>query len=142
LVGKTSSRTKLVDPKLDSTMVMLEVFLILLTHICSALYSMPKDQFWRSNVFSPRHKLPFSGQHKSEIFCAGCWHICNQINTTTKQRHIPKNTSARSPSSSYSQLRKGVRAMSYRAAALEGEPLSSSKLSHIVNIGTGIFPRF
>jgi hypothetical protein len=92
---------------LDSTMVMLAVFSILLTHICSALYSIPRDQFWRSNAFSPRRELPFSGQHKLEIFCAGCWHICNQINTTTKQRHVQKNHICKKPILSIFTVKKG-----------------------------------
>ncbi len=86
---------------------MLVVFSILLMHICSALYLMPRDQFWRSNAFSPCGELPFSGQHKSEIFCAWCWHIRNQINTTTKQRHVPKKHIHKKPILSIFTVKKG-----------------------------------
>ena len=78
-------------------MVMLAAFSILLTYICSALYSMPRDQLWRSNTFSPRRELPFSVQHKLDILRAGCWHIHNQINTTTKHRHVPKKHIRKKP---------------------------------------------
>ncbi len=80
-IQKTPTRTKLAKPKMASTMVILAAFYILLTHICSALYSMPRDQPRRSNAFSPRQELPFSGQHKSEKFHAGCWHTTHTITT-------------------------------------------------------------
>lgn len=95
------------EPKSDSTMVMLAAFSILLTHICSALYSMPRDQFWRSNAFSPRRELPFSGQHKLDILRAGCWHIHNQINTTTKRRHFPKKHIRKKPILPIFTIKKG-----------------------------------
>jgi hypothetical protein len=42
-----------------------------------------------------------------EIFCAGCWHICNQINTTTKQRHVPKKHIHKKPILSIFTVKKG-----------------------------------
>ncbi len=89
--------TKLGKPKTDPTMVILVAFYILLTHICSALCLIPRDQFWRSNAFSPCQELPISGQHESDFSSAGCWHIHNQINTTTKRQHVPKKHIRKNP---------------------------------------------
>jgi hypothetical protein len=103
----TSSRTKLGEPKSDSTMAMLAAYSILLTHICSALYLLPRDQFWRSNAFSPCRELPFAGRQKSDFSSTGCWHIHNQINTTTKQRHVPKKHIRKKPILSIFTIKKG-----------------------------------
>ncbi len=96
-IQNAPTQTKLGKPKTDPTMVILAAFYILLTHICSALCLMPRDQFWRSNAFSPCQKLPISGQHESDYSSTGCWHIHNQINTTTKRRHNPKKHIRKKP---------------------------------------------
>jgi hypothetical protein len=115
-IQNAPTRTKLGKPKTDPTMVILVAFYILLMHICSALCLMPRDHFWRSNAFSPCQELPISGQHKSDFSSAGCWHIHNQINTTTKRQHIPKKHIHKSPSSSHSQSQRRMAAMFTRRA--------------------------
>ncbi len=60
-------------------MAILAAILILLTHICSAFYLMPREQLWGSNAFSPCQKLPFAGRQKLENFSAGCWHTTHII---------------------------------------------------------------
>jgi hypothetical protein len=64
---------------MDPTMVIFAAIHILLTHICSAFYLMPREQLWGSNAFSPCQKLPFSGKQKLENFSAGCWHTTHFI---------------------------------------------------------------
>jgi hypothetical protein len=96
-IQNAPTRTKLGKPKTDPTMVILAAFYILRTHICSALCLMPRDQFWRSNAFSPCQELPISCQRESNFTSAGCWHIHNQINTTTKCRHIQKKHISKKP---------------------------------------------
>jgi hypothetical protein len=49
----TPTRTKLVKPKTAFTMLILAVFYILLTHICSDHYLLPSGQTMRSNALSP-----------------------------------------------------------------------------------------
>jgi hypothetical protein len=54
-------------------------------------------QQWRSDAFSPAHKCQFPLQRKWVVVDAGCWHILNQLKTTTTCRHVPKKHIRKKP---------------------------------------------
>jgi hypothetical protein len=67
-------------------MVILVVFLLLSTYICSAPPSMPGGLKW-TNMFSPALKLSLMSLPRSVIFDAGCWHSPTP-HTTTSTNHL------------------------------------------------------
>jgi hypothetical protein len=69
------------------TMVILAVFLILHTHICSALILMPKGQPRRSNAFSSLQHPQVWLSLIAWILGTECWHITTH-NTTTITGHL------------------------------------------------------
>jgi hypothetical protein len=100
---KIPSTTKLGKLRMFPTMVILAVFLLLSTYICSAPPSMPGGQKWRSNTFSPALKLSLLPHPQRGIFGAGCWHSTTP-HTTTSTDHL--------------RPRKGVRTKSPRPSPL------------------------
>ena len=128
-------------------MVILVAFYILLTHICSALCLIPRDQFWRSNAFSPCQELPISGQHESDFSSAGCWHIHNQINTTTKRQHVPKKHIRKNPIFLTLTITKKDGSNVHQAGPLVRRRTNVSvvliilQLSYTTNVGIGKFPQ-
>jgi hypothetical protein len=72
---KTPSTTKLGQLRMSLTMVILAVFLLLYTYICSAPPLMPGGQKWRSNTFSPALKL----QTITSVSAAKCNFWCRVL---------------------------------------------------------------
>jgi hypothetical protein len=72
-------------------------FAILCMHNCSAPTTLPWVQQWRSDAFTPAQKCRFLLQQKWVVDDAGCWHILNQLKTTTTCQHVPKKHIRKKP---------------------------------------------
>ena len=93
----TSSLSILVIRSQIFTMANPAAFIVLPRYTCSAFLFLPRGQSWGSHAFSPVQKCQFPLQHKLSIVNTGCWHIRNQLNTTTKRRHLPKKHIRKKP---------------------------------------------
>jgi hypothetical protein len=94
---KIPSTNKLGQLRMFPTMVILGVFSLLSTYICSAPPLMLGGQKWRSNTFSPALKLSLLPQLQRVIFGAGCWHSTTP-HTTTSTNHLQPRKRVRTKS--------------------------------------------
>ncbi len=113
-------------------------FAILHTHNCSTPTTLPWVQQWRSDAFTPAHKCQFLLQQKWVVVDAGCWHILNQLKSTTTCRHVLKKHIRKKPILLLCTVKMEGDRMCSKAIASDKEPSSGRfPLFYISNVGTG-----
>ncbi len=125
------------------TMVNHEVFTTLLMCMCFILCHSQGVQLWTLTTSYPLRSRPILLRKDRPNISTACWHMNNQIITTTKRRHAPKKHTHKKHILFASIVKQeGVGGSAgHSSTASEEELLSVPQLSfsYLINIGTGIY---